>query len=102
MPNNRWAGTGSFGTLDLNQLRFAESRRALNESRCRRTEHHPTRRCRRLHPLRHADLLANGGVTRSAGADVTGNHLAGVQAHPQPQSTPSRSWTSTASRFVCS
>ena len=73
------------GTLDLNQLRFADSRCALNQPRGGHAEHHPAGRRSRLHSLGQADLLANGGVTRGAGADVTGNHLAGVQAHPQPQ-----------------
>ena len=29
--------------------------------------------------------FADGGVTARPGTDVTGDHLAGVQAHPQPQ-----------------
>src|ERR1700682_3509651 len=32
------------GTLDLKQLRFAESRSTINQSRCGRAEHHPARR----------------------------------------------------------
>ena len=71
------------GTLDLNQLRFAESRSALNQPRGRRTEHHSARRCRRFHPLRHADLLTDGGVTERPRTDLTGDHLTGVQSHPQ-------------------
>ena len=85
MPNSRRAGTGSLGTLDLHQLRLAESRRALNQSRGGRAEHHPTRRCHRFHPLRHPDLLTDGGVTQSARTDLTGDHLTGVKSHPQPQ-----------------
>ena len=73
------------GTLDLNQLRLAESRCALNQSRGGRAEHHPTRRSDRLHPLRHPHLLTNSGVTQSARTDLTGDHLTGVQAHPQLQ-----------------
>jgi hypothetical protein len=64
------------GTLDLNQLKFAESRRALDRSRCRRAQHHPTRRSHRFHPLRHPHLFANGCVTKSARTDLTGDHLA--------------------------
>ena len=37
------------------------------------------------HPLSHSNLLTDRGVTQSAGADLAGDHLAGVQAHPQPQ-----------------
>ena len=73
------------GTLDLNQLRLAESRCAINQSRGGRAEHHPTRRCDRLHPLSHPDLLTDGGVTERPRTDFTGDHLTGVQAHPQLQ-----------------
>jgi hypothetical protein len=45
------------GTLDLNQLRFAESRSTLSQSRCGRAEHHPTGRSPRFRPLRHTDLF---------------------------------------------
>jgi len=48
-------------------------------------KHHRTRRGDRLHPLSHSDLLTDRGVTQSAGADLTGDHATGVQAHPQPQ-----------------
>ena len=54
------------GTLDLNQLGLAQGRCAINESRGGRAEHHPTRRGDRLHPLSHADLLTDRGVTQSA------------------------------------
>ena len=73
------------GTLDLNQLRLSRGRCAINQSRGGRAEHHPTRRGDRLHPLRHPDLLTDSGVTESARTDLTGDHLTGVQAHPQPQ-----------------
>jgi hypothetical protein len=46
-------------------------------------EHHRTRRGDRLHPLRQPDLLADRGVTQDARTDLTGNHLARIQAHPQ-------------------
>ena len=85
MPNSRWAAHRFVGTLDLNQLRLAESRRAINQSRGGRAEHHPTRRGDRLHPLGHPDLLADGGVTERPRTDLTGDHLTGVQSHPQPQ-----------------
>ena len=70
------------GTLDLNQLRLAESRCAINQSRGGRAEHHPTRRSDRLHPLRHPHLLTDGGVTERPRTDLTGDHLTGVQARP--------------------
>ena len=73
------------GTLDLNQLGLAEGRCALNQSRGGRAEHHPTRRSDRLHPLRHPDLLTDRGVTERPRTDLTGDHLTGVQAHPQPE-----------------
>ena len=73
------------GTLDLDHLRFAESRSAINQSRGGRAEHHPARRSDRLHPLSHPDLLTDGGVTERPRTDLTGDHLTGVQAHPQPQ-----------------
>ena len=66
-------------------LRFAESRSALNESRGRRAEHHSTRRRGRFHPLPHADLLTDGGVTETSRTDLTGDHLTGVKSHPQLQ-----------------
>ena len=73
------------GTLDPNQLRLAESRCAINQSRGGGAEHHPARRSDRLHALSHSDLLTERGVTQSARTDLTGDHLTGVQAHPQPQ-----------------
>ena len=89
---------GLVGTFDADHLRFAESRSALDKSRCGRAEHHPTRRGHRLHPLRHADLLTDGGVAERTRTDLTGDHLTGVQPHPQLKITPSRSLTSSASR----
>jgi hypothetical protein len=53
-----------FGTLDLNQLDLAQNRYAINQLRGGRAEHHPTRRSDRLHALRHAHLLANGGIAQ--------------------------------------
>ena len=73
------------GALDLNQLRFTESRCAAHKSCCRRAEHHPTRRSDRLHPLSHPDLLTDGGVTQCTRADLTGDHLTGIKSHPQLQ-----------------
>ncbi len=71
------------GTLDLHQLSVAESRSALNQPCSGQAEHHPTRRCHRLHPLRHPDLFTDGGVTEWPRTDFTGDHLTGVKSHPQ-------------------
>ena len=58
-PSGHWF----ISTLDPNGLRFTENRCALNQSRCRRAEHHTPRRSHRLHPLSHPDLLTDSGVT---------------------------------------
>src|SRR5262249_39946980 len=73
------------GTLDADTLDFTESRCALNESRCRAAEDPTTRRGHRFHPLRHTAFLTPTGVSERPRADFTGDHLTGVQAHPQPQ-----------------
>ena len=73
------------GALDLNHLRLTESHCAINQSRRRRTEYHPTRRSDRFHPLSHPDLIADSGVTERARTDFTGDHLARVQTYPQLQ-----------------
>jgi hypothetical protein len=57
------------GTLDLSQLRFADSRCALNQPRGGHAEHHPAGRRSRLHPLSQSDLLTDRGVTESARTD---------------------------------
>ena len=85
MPNRRWARDRLVGTLDLNRLGLTQGRCAINQSGGGRAEHHPTRRGDRLHPLRHPDLLTDSGVTERPRTDLTGDHLTGVQAHPQPQ-----------------
>ena len=73
------------GTLDPNPLTLTQTCGALNQSRRRRAQHHPTRRGHRLHPLRHPDLPTHGRVTKLARTDLTGDHLTGVQPNPQPQ-----------------
>jgi hypothetical protein len=67
----------------VEHLGLAESRSALDKSRRGLTEHHLTRRSDRLHPLRHADLLTDGGVTERSRTDLTGDHLAGVKSYAQ-------------------
>ena len=85
MPNRRWASDRFVSTLDANQLRLAKSRCAINQSRGGRAEHHPTGRSDRLHPLGHPHLLTDRGVTERPRTHFTGDHLTGVQAHPQLQ-----------------
>ena len=76
---------GLIGPLDPNQLGLAQGRHAINQPRGRRAQHHPAGGSDRLHPLSHPHLLTDGGVTKWAGTDFTGDHPARVQAHPQPQ-----------------
>ena len=68
------------GALYLNQFRLAERSHNIHESRGGQAEHHPAWGRRRLHSLRHSDMLADGRVTQSARTDFTGYHLTGVQA----------------------
>ena len=69
-------------TLDLHQFRLAEISGAVDESRGGRAEHYPAGRRGRLHPLRHADLFTDGGVTESAGTYFAGDDLTGVEPDP--------------------
>jgi hypothetical protein len=71
------------GTLDLNKLRLSEAGCAFNQSRGGRAKHDPTGRRDRLHPLSHPHLLTDGGVTERTRTDLTGDHLAGIEAHTQ-------------------
>ena len=84
-PHQPTGRHGLVGTFDAEHLWLGESRRALDKSRRGRAEHHPTRRCHRLHPLRHADLLTDGGITERSRTDFTGDHLTGVKSHAQLQ-----------------
>ena len=87
-PQQPTGGHRHVGTLDLDQLSVAECCGATNKSRSGRAEHHTTGRGHRLHPLGHTDLLTDGGVTQCTRADLTGDHLTGVQPHPQLQLHP--------------
>jgi hypothetical protein len=73
-----------FGTLDAHHFRISQHRGFVNQLGGGHTEHHPTGRRYRFHPLRHPDLLTDRRITQSTRTDVTGNHLAGIKAHPQP------------------
>ena len=57
----------------------------LDKSHRRLAEHHPSWRRQRLHPLRHPDLLAHGGVISAAGTDFACDDLSRVQPDPQSQ-----------------
>ena len=48
-------------------------------------DHDPARRRGRFHPLGHPHLDPDGGVAPGPGVDFAGDHLAGIQADPQPQ-----------------
>ena len=71
--------------LMLTNFRSSRTTASSTQPRGGLAEHHPARRRRRLHPLRHSDLLAYGRVSACARADFPGDHLAGVQAHPKLQ-----------------
>ena len=64
-----------FAALDVYKLALAEVHGVFNESRGRLAKHHSARRRDRLHPLRHADLFADCGVTGNARADFAGDDL---------------------------
>ena len=73
------------GALDADHLRFTQRRCAIDQSRGGDAEHHPAGRSDRFHPLGHPHLLTDGGVTERPRTDLAGDHLTGVQPHPQLQ-----------------
>ena len=74
----------SIDTLDVHRLVFTQHRAfLLDQVRGGLAEHHPTRRGDRLHPLRHAHLLTDRGVTESTRTDLTGDHLTGIESDTQ-------------------
>jgi hypothetical protein len=83
--SSRRARTGSAlgGSLDLHQFRLAQRGNVFDQPRRRLAEHHSTRLRDGLHPLSHADLTADCGVTAWPGADLTRDDLARAQAHSQ-------------------
>ncbi len=76
---------GLIGTLDAHHLRLTQSRSTLNQPCGGPAQHHRTRHSDRLHPLRHAHLLTDRGVTESGRTDFAGDHLTGVQADTQSE-----------------
>ena len=61
IPNSRCAGTGSSTPL-MRTISGSPSTAPLDQPRGGHAEHHRTGRSHRLHPLRHTDLLTDGGV----------------------------------------
>ena len=55
---------GFIDVLDVNEFGVAQHGHVLDQPRGRLAEHHSARWRDGLHPLGHADLLADGGVTR--------------------------------------
>ncbi len=99
------AGDGGYrivGALDAHHFRFAQHGGVLDQPGGGLAEHHAARRRHRLHPLRHPDLLADGGVAQRARADLTGDHLAGIQSRPARRIHPVAASTSVASRAAFS
>ena len=68
--------------FDVHQLAFTQHRGSSDQSRGGLAEHHSTWRSDRFHPLGHADLITDGGVTERARTDFTGDDLTRIQAHP--------------------
>jgi len=72
-------------TLDPHELRLTQVSRRFDEPCGGLAEHHPAGPCDGLHPLGHADLFADRGVSRGARGHFTSDHLAGIQADTQLQ-----------------
>ncbi len=81
-------GNRNVRTFDPHHFRIAQHHRGIDQTGGRFAEHHPARRGRRLHPLSHPDLLADGRVTCCGRADFTGDHLTGIQPDPQFHGDP--------------
>ena len=75
----------AFGALDRDRLRFAEHDNVFDKPRGRLAEHHSARRRCRLHPLRHADLLADRRVGACTRTDFPRDDFPRVQTDPKQQ-----------------
>jgi hypothetical protein len=64
---------------------LTENRCSINESHCRRAEHHAARWSDRLHPLSHPYLLADSGVTQGSRTDFASDHLTRIDPYAQGQ-----------------
>ena len=84
-PSRRRAGTGCSAPLMRTNSGSPSTTVCIDEPCGGLAEHHPAGRCRRFHPLGHADLFADGGVSASARTDLAGNHLTGIQSYPKLQ-----------------
>ena len=78
-------GNPLFHSLNAHHLGLTQHRRVLDQSCSGLAQHHSTGRGDRFHPLRHPYVLADGGITRRARTDITGDHLTGVQTDAQLQ-----------------
>ncbi|GAY17301.1 hypothetical protein MSZK_40270 [Mycobacterium sp. shizuoka-1] len=76
------------GALDVNQFGIGEIDDVRHQICGGFADHHPAGRGDRLHPLREPHLFTDRGVTCWARRDVTGDHLARVQADPQLKRQP--------------
>ena len=74
--------------FDVHRLALTEHNSILDAPSGRLAEQDTARRCRGLHPLRHPYLLTERGVTEVGGADLAGDHPAGIQPDAQPQVDP--------------
>jgi hypothetical protein len=63
------------GSFDVHQFTFTQCDGVLHQMRGRLAEHHSAGWGDGLHPLRHADLLADCRVTWCVGADFTSDDL---------------------------
>lgn len=72
-------------TLDTYEFTGTEHRRVFDQPGSGFTEHDTAGRSDGFHPLSHADLFADGGVTHWGGVKFTRNHLSGVESYPELQ-----------------
>ena len=69
--------------FDVSKFGFAEHNGVLHQSGRRLAQHHPARWSDRFHPLCQPDMFTNRGVTECTRTELTGDHLARIQAYPQ-------------------
>jgi hypothetical protein len=69
----------------VHHLRLIELHDVIDKPRSGLAQHHRTRRRNGFHPLRHADLVTDGGVTQSPRTDLPDDHLTRIQADAKLQ-----------------